>query len=349
MLTASFLSIALAASLLTLPPTPVPVGGFDAPEIPRVSAERWIVYDASTDTLLASWNADDRAPMASVTKVMTAMIVLEHADPVTVITIPSFATNARGSSAGLIAGERWSIADLLLAMLIRSGNDAALVLAYHVGGNSVSGFVTMMNAEAARLGMADTRFANPSGLDADGQYSSARDLLTLTIASQQYPDIQRIGQTRLVKLPATPHRTSHTFENTNQMLGAFPGAFGLKTGDTPQAEKVLLATSQRAGRIIYSVVMHSDDHFADTRELLEWSYSTLTLRDRWLRPLARQADGGAISGVFGDLSRSEQRRLQAMPALDNGQWRTSKLEDLPKAAIIGRWIREVIPNVASGE
>ena len=342
-------SFALVASLLGTPHASAPVALTDVPEIPKITADRWITYDASSDVVLASWNANDQASMASVTKVMTAIVAMENADLGDVVTVPTFATGARGSTAGLVAGEKWSVGDLMIAMLVRSGNDAALTLAYHVGGDSITAFVDMMNAEAQELGMSNTHFANPNGLDAEDHYSSARDLLTLIIASQEYPDIQRIARTRQVSMPADPNGKSRQFRNTNKLLGAYPGVTGLKTGDTPWADKVLLATSDRAGRLIYSVVMHSDDHFTDTRELLDWSYSTYSIRDRWLRPLFSEDGGGATAGTGIEFSESEERRLRALPSLDDGRWNTSSLEDLPKAASIGRWIREAIPDIVSGD
>jgi len=350
MITTVLTSFALVASLVGSPSASAPVFQSDVPEIPKITAERWITYDASSDVVLASWNANDRAPMASVTKVMTAIIALENSELGDIITVPSFATGARGSNAGLVAGEKWSVGDLLMAVIVRSGNDAALTLAYHIGGESVAGFVAMMNARAADLGMANTHFANPNGLDAEAHYSSARDLLTLIIASQKYPDIRRVARTRLVSMPEDPNGKSRLFTNTNKLLGSYPGVTGLKTGDTPQADKVLLATSERADRLIYTVVMGSDDHFADTRELLDWSYSTYSIRDRWLRPLfSEDGGGGATAASEIEVSANEERRLRALPALNDGRWNTSSLEDLPKAESIGRWIREAIPNVVSGD
>lgn len=349
MIATTLTSFALVASLLGTPHASAPVVPTDVPEIPRLTAERWIVYDASTDVVLASWNANDQAPMASVTKVMTAMVVIDNSELGDVVTVPAFATGTRGSAAGLVAGERWSVGDLLIAMLVRSGNDAALTLAYHVGGDSVSNFVDMMNARSRTLGMSATNFANPNGLDADDHYSTARDLLTLTIASQEYSDIQRIARTRQVSMPANPNGKMRQFNNTNKLLGSYPGVTGLKTGDTPWADKVLLATSDRAGRRIYTVVMHSDDHFGDTRELLDWAYSTYSIRDRWLRPLFSEDGGGATGATGIELSDSEERRLRALPSLDDGRWNTSSLEDLPKATLIWRWIRDAIPDVVAGD
>lgn len=349
MLITALISLALTATLLGTPHASAPVTTTDAPRIPKLTAERWITYDADADVVLASWNANDRAAMASVTKVMTAIIVLDNTGVSDIMTVPDFATRAKGSVAGLVAGEEWTVGDLLIAMLVRSGNDAALTLGYHVGGNSMSRFVAMMNAEAVAFGMNNTHFANPNGLDADDHYSTARDLITLIIASQEYPDIRRVSRIRLVTMPADPNGKDRIFTNTNKLLGSYPGVTGLKTGDTPLADKVLLATSDRAGRRIYTVVMHSDDHFGDTRELLDWSYSTFSIRDRWLRPLFSEDGGGATVRVPVDLTDGEMRRLRALDSLDDGRWSTSRLEDLPKAESIGRWIRGAIPDVASGE
>ncbi len=347
MIAASLVSVALSASMLGLPAAHAPVVVNDAPPIPKVSATNWIVYDADADVVLASWNANDRASIASVTKVMTAIIVIENADLNEVVTVPGFATSSRGSTAGLVAGERWTVGDLLIAMMVRSGNDAALALADHVGG-SVPEFVNMMNAKAATFGMTNTHFANPNGLDNEQHYSTARDLLTLIIESQQYPDVQRIARIKLVNMPADPNGKSRTFTNTNHLLGTYPGTIGLKTGDTPWANKVLLGVTVQAGRPIYSVVMGSDDHFSDTRELVDWAYHTYSLQDRWLRPFYSEEGGGSVTTTPDNVSESQERRLRALPKLDDGRWKTSSAVDLPKAELIARWIKEAIPPVAGG-
>ncbi|MGI9666876.1 MAG: D-alanyl-D-alanine carboxypeptidase family protein [Acidimicrobiia bacterium] len=348
MISAAITSLALFLTVLAPATASQPVG-VAASDPPRLTAERWIAYDATADVVLASWNANDQAPMASVTKVMTAIVVLENANLDEVVSVPSFATGARGSTAGLVAGEQWTVGDLLIAMMVRSGNDAALALAYHVGGESVSSFVDMMNQKAAVLGMSSTSFANPNGLDAEGHYSTARDLLTLTIASQEYPDIKRLGRINVVNMPPDPNGKERVFRNTNKLIGRYPGQSGLKTGDTPWADKVLLGVNERSGRTIYTVVMHSDDHFSDTRELVEWAHSTYSISDRWLRPLYSEDGGGATTQASLDLSESHERRLRALQSLDDGRWNTSALADLPKAEAIGRWIRDAIPDVAAGD
>ena len=298
--------------------------------------------------MLARWNANVERPMASVTKVMTAIVALEHTELEDLVIVPRFATAARGSSAGLVAGEEWTVNDLLVAMMVRSGNDAALTLAWHVGDGSVDAFVDLMNAKAADLGMTSTRFDNPNGLDAENHYSTATDLLTLTQASLDYPDIGRVARIPVLQLPEDPTGKSRELRNTNALLGAYPGVVGLKTGDTPWADKVLVGVAERGPRTILTVVMHSDDHFADTRELMDWAYRTYGLRDRMLRVFFSEQGGGAVPGSALDLSESEERRLTAMPALDDGRWRMSRLEDLPKAAEIGEWLKDALPRSVGG-
>jgi serine-type D-Ala-D-Ala carboxypeptidase (penicillin-binding protein 5/6) len=341
-------SLALAASLIGMSAPTAPTANEEARPIPKLTADRWIVYDADAEVVLASWNADEQASMASVTKVITAMVVIDNTDLSDIVTIPEFVTNTRGSTAGLVAGEEWTVGDLLIAMLVRSGNDAALTLGYSVGGESIDAFVAMMNAKADDLGLENTKFANPNGLDNENHYSSARDLLSVIIASQDYPDLQRVARIRVVTMPEDPDGEARTFTNTNKLLGAYPGTLGLKTGETPWADKVLLGVTEQAGRTIYSVVMGSDDHFSDTREIVDWAFSTYSVNDRWLRPLYSQQGGGAVTGSP-EITDGHQRRLSAMLPLDDGRWNTSTLEDLPKAATIGRWIRGAIPEIAGGD
>ncbi len=342
---------ALVAALLA------PLGSFPTmptepiapPQPPTVSAYEWAVYDETTGVMLATWNVNERRPMASVTKVMTAMIVLDEVDLDEIVMVPTIATTSRGSSAGLVAGERWTVYDLLVAMLVRSGNDAALTLAWYVGDGSVDAFVGKMNDRAAELGMSDTRFANPNGLDHADHFSTADDLVTMAVASLEYPDIQEIARIKTIKMPEDPTGKTRQVNNTNRLLGTYPGVVGLKTGDTPFANKVLLGVTERGPRRIVTVVMGSDDHFSDSRELIDWAYGTYGLRDRWLRPFFSEQGGGATVSASFDLTDSEQRRLGAMEKIDNGRWRMSALADLPKAALITEWLKAALPTVAGGD
>jgi len=344
---AATLVLALLAplgSFMTMPTEPVV-----SPPPPTISAYEWAVYDETAGVMLATWNVNERRSMASVTKVMTAMIVLDEAELDEIVTVPSMATATRGSSAGLVAGEQWTVYDLLVAMLVRSGNDAALTLAWHVGDGSTDAFVQKMNARAAALGMSDTHFANPNGLDHADHYSTANDLVTMTVASLDYPDMQQIARIKTIKMPEDPTGKTRQVNNTNRLLGTYPGVVGLKTGDTPWAGKVLLGVSERGPRRIVTVVMGSDDHFSDTRELVDWAYGTYGLSDRWMRPFFSEQGGGATVAMELDLTDSTERRLAAMQRIDDGRWRMSELTDLPKAALITDWLRSVLPSVAGGD
>jgi D-alanyl-D-alanine carboxypeptidase len=349
MITAALSSLALAVSVALSAPTPVVVGPIAHPPPPEIAAETWMVYDETAGVVLATWNADEQRPMASVTKAMTAMVVVDKAGLDEIVTVPAFATRARGSTAGLVAGEQWTVYDLLVAMMVRSGNDAALALAHHVGDGDVDGFVAMMNAKAGELGLDGTHFANPNGLDHAEHYSSASDLVDLTVATLDYPVIGEIAAIETIKMPEDPTGKTRRFNNTNRLVGAYPGVVGLKTGDTPWAGKVLLAVGERGPRRIVTVVMGTDDHFRDTRELLDWAFGTYGYQDRWLRPFFSEQGGGGTAGSDMELTESHQRRLGAMPSLDDGRWQMSSLEDLPKAEALGEWLRNALPSAAGGD
>jgi D-alanyl-D-alanine carboxypeptidase len=336
--------LAPLGSFTTMPTEPVA-----PPAPPKVSAYEWAVYDETTGVMLATWNVNERRPMASVTKVMTAMIVLDETELDDIVTVPAMATTSPGSSAGLVTGERWTVYDLLVAMLVRSGNDAALTLAWHVGDGSSDAFVVKMNARAVELEMSDTHFANPNGLDHADHFSTANDLVTMTVASLDYSEIQQMARIKTIKMPADPTGKARQVNNTNRLLGTYPGVVGLKTGDTPFANKVLLGVAERGPRRIVTVVMGSDDHFSDTRELLDWAYGTYGLRDRWLRPFFSEQGGGGTVSVDLELTNSEQRRLGAMQRIDDGRWRMSAFTDLPKAALITEWLKAALPGVVGGD
>ena len=348
MISLTLASIGLVAASL-VPPIPLRAPMEDPGPPPELEAVTWALHDDGNEVKLASWNADRRRAMASVTKVLTAMIVLDEADLNEVVTIPELATKGWGSSTGLVAGEEWTVHELLVAMLVRSGNDAAEALAWHVGDHSVDAFVDEMNRRAALMGMDDTNFANPNGLDAAEHYSTANDLLTLTLASLEYDTIYDIVGMRLVRLPEDPTGKSRFIKNTNLLLGAYPGVIGLKTGDTPLADRVLLSVAERGDRRLVGIVMGTEDHFADTRMMLEWGFTTYGLRDRWLRPFFSEQGGAGVPVPELELSEGELRRLGMMPPLDDGRSQLSSLGDLPKAALIGDWLKDTFPVVAADD
>lgn len=254
---------------------PVPVEGLFTGSPPDVTAQTWILYDATFDRVLAELDPDQRRAMASTTKMMTALIVVENGSRFDRVTISETAPEVGEAEIDLVAGEVWTIEQLLHAMLLGSANDAALAAAEHVGG-TVERFVRLMNDRAAELGMDNTRFANPHGLDEEDHFSSARDLLTLAQAFMDVEELAVIVGKREAPLPPTIDGEERTVRTTNRLLYEYPGANGVKTGFTDDAGWTLAASAERDGRMLYVVVMGSvtvDRRFADAAALLDYGFS----------------------------------------------------------------------------
>jgi D-alanyl-D-alanine carboxypeptidase (penicillin-binding protein 5/6) len=265
----------------TLAPTvagqlpPVPVEGLFTGSPPDVSAQTWILYDATFDRVLADRDADQRRAMASTTKMMTALLVVDNGSRFDRVTISETAPEVGEAEIDLVAGEVWTVEQLLHAMLLGSANDAALAVAEHVGG-SVERFVGLMNDRAAELEMDDTQFANPHGLDEENHFSSARDLLTLAQAMMAVDELAAIVDKREASLPPTTDGQERTVRTTNRLLYEYPGANGVKTGFTDDAGWTLAASAERDGRLLYAIVMGSvtvDRRFADAAALLDYGFS----------------------------------------------------------------------------
>ncbi len=261
------ISVAPAAAA----PVQVPLGSVVG-EPPELSAVAYLLFDESLDRVLVAEGMDERRAMASTTKVMTALLVLEHAEPDDVVTVSADAAIRRGSIIPLYAGEQLTVRQLLLALMVRSGNDAARALGEHVSG-SVSEFVTLMNQRADELGLADTNFRNPNGLDVEGHYSSAGDLLTLFRAAMDHPLFRELILTRGAVLPEGPNGVVRFLRQTNALVReGYEGALGGKTGDTPLAQKTFVGAAERNGRRLYVVVMGSEDHMADAEALFDHGF-----------------------------------------------------------------------------
>jgi D-alanyl-D-alanine carboxypeptidase len=338
----------LAAAVLTgvllwsLPP--VPLTAIDSGDAPEIGAASWIIYDDTNDVVLDEYLADLELPMASVTKLMTALVVADHADSNEVVLISATAAATGEAEIGLVPGELWTVHDLLAAVMVRSGNDAAVALAEHVGG-SIAGFAAMMNEKADELGLEHSRFVNPHGLDADGHYSSARDLLVMAQAAMDNPEIARLARTKVVKFRDDPNGIKRRAVNTNTLLGAYPGVIGMKTGYTGEAGKVLVTTADQDGRRLISVVMGSEDHFFDTRQLLAWGFETFGVGDRW-DALFLEPYGGGGPGLLPDpVSSSADERLRAIPPLPttSGPRLQTPLEEE-----IEQFLRSTAPAVLGG-
>ncbi len=247
---------------------------------PSVTASAWILYDQSSDTVLGEWDADTHRSIASITKIMTVMLAIENGDLDEPVTISEEAAGQGGQEMGLVAGETVTLGALVRAAMLRSGNDAAAAIAEHIGG-SIEGFVVMMNERAAELGMTNTHFANPNGLDVEGHYSSARDMLTVGLQAMSYPEFEELARSRAMVFPDTPSGQQRTASNTNRILNSYEGAIGVKTGETPRAGLTYVGAAERDGRRLFVVVLNSVGqraHFADAIELYDWAFRDLSIQ-----------------------------------------------------------------------
>jgi serine-type D-Ala-D-Ala carboxypeptidase (penicillin-binding protein 5/6) len=238
-------------------------------DLPPVAAAAYVVVDADSGEPLASYNADQPRPVASLTKLMTARLVLDAGHLDRTATVPRLRMAGDESQAGLGPGEHVSRGELLRAMLVASAGDAARTLAVDVGGDERN-FVRMMNAEATLAGLDDTRYANPDGLDDPAQHSSAADVARLARDLMQDPTFRGIvaaGSTRL---------DGSELPTTNDLLGAYQGADGIKTGHTDEAGWCIAASATRDGRRIVVVVLGAPSEQARdaaARALLDYGFS----------------------------------------------------------------------------
>jgi D-alanyl-D-alanine carboxypeptidase (penicillin-binding protein 5/6) len=218
-------------------------------------------------------NPESRRAMASTTKIMTAVVVLEKADLNTLVTVDKVASAVGQSSMGLVAGERIPLGELLKGVLVQSGNDAATLAAETVGG-SVDSFVAMMNAKAAQLDLVNTHYANPHGLDAAGHYTSAEDLTALARYAMRNPVFRQIVGTYTVKVRSD--RYTHVLTNHNSMLKSYPGSEGVKTGWTDNAGYCVVLAVKRGGIELIGTIMgaaNEPGRAQQAKKLFDWGFA----------------------------------------------------------------------------
>ncbi len=285
-------TLALMALVLVLVPG---VSGLDQARAqeatqgaPKLQTKSWALTDADTGLYLAGKNPDERLPIASTTKVMVALVALEEGvDLDEEVTVSKEAERFVGftfSNVGLIAGERLSVRDLLVATLVPSGTEAVYALAEHLGDGSVERFVQKMNAKASEMGLKNTHFEDPAGLDAKGHYSSARDLAAITRAAMGYPAFAEIVGMQEATIE-TQNREIEVF-NTNELLFTYPEATGVKTGTSPEAGPSLIASAKEGEEAYIAVVLdaESEDYrFEGAQVALGYGFESF---DR--RPLVRE-------------------------------------------------------------
>lgn len=242
---------------------------------PEVAARAWALTDLRSGAYLAGEDASEKLPIASTTKIMEALVVLEKSDLDEEVTVSedaaAYATPAY-SNVGLLPGDTLSVRELLMAALISSGDNAAYALAEHVGGEGgVNRFVEEMNEEARAMGLKDTHFENPVGFDERGHHSSARDLATMARVSMQNPEFRSIVSTEYATI-YTPYREI-PLANTNELLFSYGPATGIKTGTTPAAGASLVSSASIGDESYVCVVLDSkEERFAASVRALRYGF-----------------------------------------------------------------------------
>ena len=250
---------------------------------PPVSARAYIVENPNTGEVLAQHGAWARVPIASITKLMTVLVTLEHAKWDDVVRVRSDAAAVGESTVHLRAGERITVGDLIKAALIQSANDAAVALADYIGHGDRQAFVAMMNAKAAELGLERTHFVRPDGLDVPGHYSTAHDVTLLAQAAMRVPRIRAVVRERTDSIAG-----GRRLQTWNDLLGVFRGLYGVKTGHTAAAGWCEVAAVRRNGVTLYTTVLGSptrSQRNSDLASLLRWGVSRY--RPVWVVPRGR--------------------------------------------------------------
>ncbi len=237
-----------------------------------ISAVSAILIEADTGTVIYEKNADAQRAMASTTKIMTAILTIEAGDLDREFTVDSYAIMVEGTSMGLREGDRVSRRDLLYGILLPSGNDAANAAAVSVGG-SIGGFVELMNEKAQQLSLSSTHFVTPSGLDADGHYTTARDLAALTAYAMQNEIFREIVCCTSAEVEYGNPPYMRTLYNSNKMLTRYEGAIGVKTGFTDNARRCLVSAAERDGVTLIAVTLNAGDDWNDHTKMLDYGFS----------------------------------------------------------------------------
>ena len=236
-----------------------------------ISAECAILIDAQTGRVLYEKQAEEKSLIASTTKIMTALVICEQTNVLDRVKIPKEAVGIEGSSMYLKEGEVLTVQELLYGLMLQSGNDAAVALAIYCGG-TVEGFTELMNDKAHRLGMTQSHFANPNGLDSPGNYSTAWDMAILTAYAMQNPIFAQTVSTKTITIG------ERCLRNHNKLLWQLEGANGVKTGYTKAAGRILISSVTRMGRQLIAVTFNAPDDWQDHKTLIEDGFSRFTVQ-----------------------------------------------------------------------
>ncbi len=255
--------------------------------VPETSAQSLVLMHRDTGQILYEKDADTQRLIASTTKIMTALVVLDRCAPEEIVEILPAYTGIEGSSMYLKAGEKYTVLDLLYGMLLVSGNDAATALACHCAGD-LDAFAQLMNAKAADLGLTNTSFENPHGLDGKNQYSSAADLAEITREAMKNEVFCEIVSSK------TYTQGEQSYMNHNKLLWSYEGVVGVKTGYTMAAGRTLVSAAERDGLRLICVTLSDPDDWRDHKSLYDWGFDSFAFQD--VLPLGTICTLPVISG-----------------------------------------------------
>jgi D-alanyl-D-alanine carboxypeptidase (penicillin-binding protein 5/6) len=260
----------LAATMLFVSIGPSSTAKAEPPPISS-HAQASSVIDVKSGRIVFQERGDEQMRIASLTKVMTAIVAIEHGNMADTVKVGGKAYGKEGSSIYLHLGEEMTLHTMLYGLMLRSGNDAATAIAEHVGG-SLDGFVYLMNEKARMLGMKNSSFKNPHGLDEEDHYSSANDMAVLTAYALQNETFQEIVKTK-IKTADNPYEAwDYKWVNKNKMLNMYDGADGVKTGYTTLARRTLISSATRGGQQFAVVTLNDGDDWNDHRRLLDYAF-----------------------------------------------------------------------------
>lgn len=242
--------------------------------VKAVSARSYALVEQTTGRLIDGKDETARRPMASTTKIMTGLLACESGKLDQTFKVPPEALTVEGTSMGLLPGETITLRALVYGLLLESGNDAANAIAMLLGG-SIAGFAAQMNAKAEKLGLANTHFANPSGLDADGHYTTALDLARLGAYAMKNTDFAQIVGTKRTAVTYNGAQNGRTLVNHNRLLGSYDGEIGIKTGFTDKSGRCLVSCATRGGVTLVLVTLNDPDDWNDHASLLDSGFSKL--------------------------------------------------------------------------
>ena len=237
-----------------------------------LSAMRAILIDTASGKVLMEKDAYTKAPMASTTKIMTALIALELGNPDDIVIVSDNAAETEGSSMWLSSGEHIALRDLTYGLMLNSGNDAATAIAEHIAGD-VSGFAVLMNKRATEIGAKDTNFTNPHGLDDENHYTTAYDLALITRTALQNTEFAQIVATKSKSVSWEGKEWGRTLQNHNKMLTMYDGADGVKTGFTKRTGRCLVSSATRGSMQLIAVTLNAPDDWTDHTSMLNFGFT----------------------------------------------------------------------------